>query len=67
MITIIKSGTYGKRHQARCSRCGCVFSFEREDVCWSRPVLEHYLTCPDCYDIVYVGDLDKLNQKEEEQ
>ena len=67
MINIIKSGKYGKTFQAECPECGCVFSFTRDDVGWSRPVLEHYLNCPECKHTVYVGDLDKLDRVEEEE
>jgi len=67
MIQVIKSGKYKRHFQAECTDCGCVFSFAREDASWNRAVSEHYINCPECDSIVYVGNLDKLDNTVKEK
>ena len=47
MITIIKHGTLKKK---RCESCGCVFTFEYEDICINDDPCNryHFITCPQC-------------------
>ena len=47
MITIIKHGTLKK---TRCERCGCVFTFEDEDILINDDPRNryHFITCPQC-------------------
>lgn len=47
MITIIKHGTIKKK---RCDSCGCVFTYEDEDVEFDCPSRYSYsfVTCPQC-------------------
>jgi Fe2+ or Zn2+ uptake regulation protein len=65
MIKIIKEGT---KKQATCDRCGCVFSYEAEDIEHLEYQNEHleftqgikhgfkqYVTCPQCKDKIVVS------------
>ena len=55
MITIIKHGTIKKK---RCEDCGCVFTFENEDVLINDDPCNryHFITCPQCKKhITYFG------------
>ena len=53
MIKIIKSGTIQEKH---CERCGCIFSFEEEDIetevnvgsCMATKPYKKFVTCPQC-------------------
>lgn len=49
MIKIIREGT---RRVMACESCGCVFSYEKEDVNTSSDPLQSqgcfYVTCPQC-------------------
>lgn len=54
MIRIIKPGT---RTEATCKFCGCVFSYEKEDVNTENPLVKdggfmtsllEYVNCPQC-------------------
>lgn len=48
MIKIIKHGT---KKQNTCKHCGCVFTYEKEDikeVQYGMNEFEYYVTCPDC-------------------
>ena len=49
MIKIIKHGK--KEFRGYCSRCGCEFTYELEDV-----TLSAFVVCPDCGDHIYVGN-----------
>ena len=51
MIKIIKEGT---RKIAKCSVCGCVFSYEREDVLRDPIWVENHVNCPQCKEVVTV-------------
>ena len=65
MIQIIKEGT---RKIAKCSVCGCVFSYEREDVLRDPIWVENHVKCPQCNEAVtvipergqYLMDKDKI-------
>lgn len=48
MITVIKHGK--KVFKGFCSRCGCEFTYELEDV-----TLNNFVTCPDCGESCYIG------------
>lgn len=59
MITVIKHGK--KEFKGYCSRCGCEFTYEFEDI-QSEAVRgltnyssTRYVKCPDCGDYVYIG------------
>lgn len=54
MIKIIKSGTIQEKH---CERCGCIFSFEEEDIetevnvgimYGDKKPYKKFVTCPQC-------------------
>lgn len=47
MITIIKHGTIKKK---RCDSCGCVFTYEEEDISINNDLGSRYafVTCPQC-------------------
>ena len=47
MITIIKHGTIKKK---RCDSCGCVFTYEEEDISIHDDLGSRYsfVTCPQC-------------------
>lgn len=58
MIRIIKHGTITKQ---RCNICGCLFSYEREDVITERDehrlhgFEEDYIICPQCNTKIKLG------------
>lgn len=58
MIKIIKEGTIIKEtHHALCSRCGCEFTYEKEDLMTS--VIDHcyfYVKCPCCGEFIYMSN-----------
>lgn len=64
MIKIIKAGT---RNEATCDKCGCLFSYEAEDIQkWhsnSEDVLQcryrEYIACPQCLNKVFTGKIVK--------
>lgn len=45
MIKIIKPGT---RKKKECVECGCVFSYENEDLKWDADRIQYYVLCPQC-------------------
>ena len=45
MIKIIKQGT---RKKKECVECGCVFSYESEDVKYDADRIQYYVLCPQC-------------------
>ena len=47
MITIIKHGTIKKK---RCEKCGCVFTYEEEDISINNDLGSRccFVTCPQC-------------------
>ena len=51
MIKIIKEGT---RKIAKCSNCGCEFSYEREDLCMDPIWRKWIVNCPQCYKAIKV-------------
>ena len=51
MIKIIKEGT---KKIAKCSVCGCVFSYEREDVHRDPIWVENHVNCPQCNKAVII-------------
>lgn len=58
MIKIIKPGTIRKQ---KCQRCGCLFSYENEDVITERNehmlqgFKEDYIFCPQCNTKIKLG------------
>ena len=58
MIRIIKHGTITKQ---RCDICGCLFSYEREDVISKKDehsihgFTEDYIICPQCNTKIKLG------------
>ena len=51
MIQIIKEGT---KNITKCSVCGCVFSYEKEDVMSFS--LIHHIHCPQCNNDIFLTD-----------
>ena len=49
MIKIIEHGT---RKIAKCPVCGCVFSYEREDLCMDPISKKWIINCPQCNEAV---------------
>lgn len=51
MIKIIKDGT---KEIVNCEKCGCTFSYEKEDVkvsynsCFGHDLKKEYVICPQC-------------------
>lgn len=58
MIKIIKHGTVTEQ---KCNTCGCLFSYEREDVITERDEYmpqgfkEDYIICPQCNTKIKLG------------
>ena len=56
MIKIIKEGT---RKTCECENCGCVFSYEKEDIEVVKSDIlnsrEEFITCPQCNKKVYIS------------
>lgn len=56
MIKIIKTGT---RTETECSKCGCVFSYEAEDVVNENNtnpyIIRKHVLCPQCSKPVFIG------------
>ena len=52
MIKVIKHGQ--KEFRGYCSRCGCEFTYELEDI-----TLSAFVVCPDCGEHVYIGNKHK--------
>lgn len=59
MKQIIKHGTCKDMvpQNATCDKCGCEFTFTREDCYWDRPLLTYITTCPECGEDIQVGDI----------
>jgi hypothetical protein len=47
MIKIIEEGT---RHKCKCEECGCLFSYEKEDIQYQTVGFSSfkYIKCPQC-------------------
>lgn len=48
MIKILRHGT---KRTIECEDCGCLFSFEKEDITTEQAGIneyKHYIECPDC-------------------
>jgi len=68
MIKIIKRGT---RDTITCEECGCVFSYEQEDVCVltsianddtrTAKMVGKYIKCPQCDSGIDLTDRDRLD------
>lgn len=62
MIKILEHGTIQKK---RCEDCGCLFSYEKEDVEHKNNKLDpllgryDYVTCPQCKKEITIGVLEK--------
>lgn len=67
MITIIEKGT---KHKKKCEACGCLFSYEDEDIethyTWLVPVYE-YIKCPQCKNDILLRSFDELIDGEKEK
>ena len=57
MITIVKSGKNKEQRSTTCEKCGCEFLFDRSDCYWSRPLLTYIVTCPECENEIWLGDI----------
>ena len=53
MIKIIKQGT---RQKLECDNCGCMFSFEDEDVKRDCVRMRRFIECPQCRAKIYIAD-----------
>ena len=60
MIRIIEHGTVEKK---RCNNCGCLFSYEKEDIdhkthCYSGNFGDYeYVICPQCKEKIRLGGI----------
>jgi hypothetical protein len=59
MIEIIKRGT---RKTCTCKECGCLFTYEKEDIQVERSSYIHgggyeYIDCPQCNNRFYLGEV----------
>ena len=59
MIQVIKHGDKSepKPKTGECMNCGCVFTYTREDCYWDRPLLTYIVTCPECGNDIWLGDV----------
>ena len=57
MITILEHGKMGEVRTATCNKCGCKFSFTREDCYWDSPCMTYRVRCPECEHKVWLGDI----------
>ena len=59
MIEVTKHGNNNQvaPREGRCDKCGCEFTYTREDCYWSRPLLTYILICPECREKVWLGDV----------
>ena len=57
MITILEHGKMKKARTAACDRCGCKFSFTREDCYWDRICWDYVVDCPECENEIHLGDI----------
>lgn len=70
MIKIIKKGT---RRQATCETCGCIFSYEAEDInpnCafpGMKPGYKNHVICPQCHNDIIVSQTRCILAESEEQ
>lgn len=53
---------YGQKFIIKCARCGCTFSFEKEDVEECGPVYDKMVkvSCPQCNNKFYGWDIKDL-------
>ena len=51
MIKIIKPGT---KKKVTCKECGCLFSYESEDIKSNLSRSANYVICPQCEEKVYI-------------
>ena len=53
MIEILKRGT---KKKATCPNCGCLFSFDEEDVLRScvDDIEKEWVNCPQCHEPIYM-------------
>lgn len=67
MVTIIEKGT---KHKQKCENCGCLFSYEDEDIdvhyTWLVPTKE-CIKCPQCGNDILLKSFDEMLDKEEEE
>lgn len=65
MVTIIERGT---KHIRKCGHCGCLFSYEDEDIYvryeWLVPI-EKTIKCPQCGSDIFLESLKSLNDEED--
>ena len=52
MIKIIEHGTIERK---RCENCGCLFSYEKEDIEHCDFINYDYIICPQCKDEIQLG------------
>lgn len=57
MISVIKSGKNKEVRETTCDRCGCQFSFNRDDCYWNRALLSYIVRCPECNEEISLGDI----------
>lgn len=57
MITILEHGKMGETKTTVCDKCGCKFSFTRDDCYWYRPLLTYIVDCPECKNEIYLENI----------
>lgn len=57
MITILEHGKMKETKTASCDKCGCRFSFTRDDCYYHRPCSTYIVECPECKNEIYFGDI----------
>ena len=59
MIQVTKHGNSNKKEpkEGKCDKCGCEFTYTREDCYGSRPILMYILKCPECGNEIWLGDV----------
>lgn len=66
MVTIIK---YGTKYKKTCDNCGCLFSYEDEDIDahyeWLVPIKET-IECPQCRNDILLRTFDNEEEEVEE-
>lgn len=59
MVKIITPGT---RKTTSCDKCGCVFSYEKEDEKVNAAKFETFVACPQCNAVVPVGEKPRIGK-----
>lgn len=61
-MKVIEKGNFDKEWQAKCPRCGCVFSYDAKDI----QIMRHdWVSCPECAQRIDVTDRDNVQEVKE--